>query len=83
LTQLKNRGLRDALIVCCDGLSGLPEAINTVWEKAVVQTCVPHLIRSSMKYVSYTDRKKVAAALKPIYTAATESEALSALDELR
>ncbi|MFI1169891.1 IS256 family transposase [Streptomyces sp. NPDC020801] len=83
LTQLKNRGLRDALIVCCDGLTGLPEAINTVWDKALVQTCVTHLIRSSMKYVSYTDRKKVAAALKPIYTASTESEALSALDELR
>jgi putative transposase len=83
LTQLKNRGLRDALIVCCDGLTGLPDAINTVWEKAQVQTCVTHLIRSSMKYVSYTDRKKVAAALKPIYTASTESEALSALDELR
>lgn len=83
LTQLKNRGLRDALIVCCDGLTGLPEAINTVWDKALVQTCVTHLIRASLKYVSYTDRKKVAAALKPIYTAATESEALSALDELR
>jgi putative transposase len=83
LTQLKNRGLKDALIVCCDGLKGLPEAINTVWEEALVQTCVTHLIRSSMKYVSYTDRKKVAAMLKPIYTAATESEALTALDELR
>jgi putative transposase len=83
LTQLKNRGLKDALIVCCDGLNGLPEAINTVWEKALVQTCVTHLIRSSMKYVTYTDRKKVAAALKPIYTANSESEALTALDELR
>lgn len=71
LTQLKNRGLKDALIVCCDGLTGLPDAINTVWEKAQVQTCVTHLIRSSMKYVTYTDRKKVATALKPIYTANT------------
>jgi putative transposase len=83
LTQLKNRGLKDALIVCCDGLTGLPEAISTVWDKAIVQTCVTHLIRSSMKYVTYTDRKKVAAALKPIYGAATESEALAALDDLR
>jgi putative transposase len=83
LTQLKNRGLKDALIVCCDGLTGLPEAITTVWEKALVQTCVTHLIRSSMKYVNYTDRKKVASMLRPIYTAATESEALTALDELR
>ncbi|MEY9988198.1 putative transposase [Streptomyces sp. V4I8] len=83
LTQLKNRGLRDVLIVCCDGLAGLPDAITTVWEKALVQTCVTHLIRSSMKYVSHGDRKQVTAALKPIYTAATESEALTALDELR
>jgi putative transposase len=83
LTQLKNRGLKDALIVCCDGLTGLPEAISTVWDKAIVQTRVTHLIRSSMKYVTYTDRKKVAAALKPIYGAATESEALAALDDLR
>jgi putative transposase len=58
LTQLKNRGLRDALIVCCDGLSGLPDAINTVWEQAIVQTCVTHLIRSSMKYVTYGDRRR-------------------------
>ena len=83
LTQLKNRGLRDAMIVCCDGLTGLPEAINTVWDKAIVQTCVTHLIRASMKYVTYSDRKKVAAALRPIYQASTESEALTALDELR
>ena len=58
LTQLKNRGLKDALIVCCDGLTGLPEAISTVWDKAIIQTCVTHLIRSSMKYVTYTDRKR-------------------------
>jgi putative transposase len=83
LTQLKNRGLRDALIVCCDGLTGLPESINTVWPQATVQTCVTHLIRASMKYVSYGDRKKVAACLRPIYTAVDEAEARSALDRLR
>lgn len=83
LTQLRNRGLRDALIVCCDGLTGLPAAINTVWPSAIVQTCVTHLIRSSMKYVSYGDRKKIAADLKPIYTAINETEALAALDRLR
>jgi putative transposase len=83
LTQLKNRGLRDALIVCCDGLTGLPAAINTVWPAAIVQTCVIHLIRSSMKYVTYQDRKKAAADLKPIYTAVNEAEALAALDRLR
>jgi putative transposase len=83
LTQLRNRGLRDALIVCCDGLTGLPAAINTVWPGAIVQTCVTHLIRSSMKYVTFGDRKKIAADLKPIYTAVSETEALAALDRLR
>lgn len=83
LTQLRNRGLRDALIVCCDGLTGLPAAINTVWPGAIVQTCVTHLIRSSMKYVTFGDRKKIAADLKPIYTAVSETEALTALDRLR
>jgi putative transposase len=83
LTQLKNRGLRDALIVCCDGLTGLPESINTVWPQATVQTCVTHLIRASMKYVAYGDRKKIAAFLRPIYTAVNETEARSALERLR
>jgi putative transposase len=69
LAELRNRGVRDVLIACCDGLAGLPEAIETTWPHTVVQTCVVHLIRSSLRYVSYTDRKKVAAALKPIYTA--------------
>lgn len=71
------------LIVCCDGLAGLPDAIRTVWPKAEVQTCVVHLIRSSMKYVSYGDRKTVAAALKPIYTAVNEAAAKAALEALR
>ena len=52
LTELANRGLRDVLIACCDGLEGLPEAIETIWPQAVVQTCVVHLIRASMGYVS-------------------------------
>ncbi|MGV2386359.1 MAG UNVERIFIED_CONTAM: IS256 family transposase, partial [Thermobifida fusca] len=72
LTELRNRGVDDVLIVCCDGLTGLPDAITTVWAKAEVQTCVIHLIRNSMKYVSYSDRKAVAAALKPIYCAVNE-----------
>jgi transposase-like protein len=67
--DLANRGIRDVLIVCCDGLSGLPEAIEATWTKATVQTCVVHLIRASMRFVGYGDRKAVAAALKPIYTA--------------
>ena len=68
-SQLANRGVKDVLIVCCDGLTGFPEAIAATWERAVVQTCVVHLIRASMRFVSYTDRKAVAAMLRPIYTA--------------
>ena len=83
LTELHNRGVADVLIVCCDGLKGLPEAIGSVWAKAEVQTCVIHLIRASMRFVSYTDRKKVAAAIKPIYTAINEHDAHLALDKLR
>jgi len=81
-TELRNRGVRDVLIACCDGLSGLPEAIETVWPRTTVQTCVVHLIRSSLKYASYTDRKKLAAALKPVYTAPTVEAAEAALFEL-
>src|SRR3712207_2548664 len=69
LTQLRNRGLRDILLCCCDGLSGLPEAITTVFPATVVQTCVVHVIRNAMKFVSYTDRKKIAAGMRVIYTA--------------
>ncbi|MFI5987909.1 IS256 family transposase [Streptomyces sp. NPDC051555] len=83
LTQLKHRGLTDALIVCCDGLKGLPEAIEAVWPQAITQTCVVHLIRSALKYVNSTDRKKVAAALKPVYTAVDETAALEALEQVR
>lgn len=83
LAELRNRGLNDALIVCCDGLSGLPEAIEQVWPDATVQTCVTHLIRASMKYVSYGDRKAVAKALRPIYTAVNEAAAKAALEDLR
>ncbi len=69
--ELRNRGIRDVLIVCCDGLSGFPEAIEATWPQASVQTCTVHLIRAAMRFVSYADRKKVAAALRPIYTAPT------------
>lgn len=77
--ELANRGVRDVLIVCCDGLSGFPEAIEATWPHATVQTCVVHLIRASMRFVSYTDRKKVAAALRPVYTAPTVDAAENAL----
>jgi putative transposase len=82
--ELRNRGIRDVLIVCCDGLSGFPEAIEATWPAATVQTCTVHLIRAAMRFVSYADRKKVAAALRPIYTAPTveaaESELLAFAD---
>ncbi|MCA1672117.1 MAG: IS256 family transposase [Actinobacteria bacterium] len=71
LTALRNRGLRDILIACCDGLSGLPEAITSVFPDTVVQTCVVHVIRNAMRFVSYQDRKKVAAGMRRIYTAPT------------
>jgi len=77
--ELRNRGVRDVLIVCCDGLTGLPEAIEATWPKATVQTCVVHLIRAAMRFVSYGDRKAVAAALRPIYTAPTAESALTEL----
>ncbi|WP_448074037.1 IS256 family transposase [Georgenia yuyongxinii] len=77
--QLANRGVKDVLIVCCDGLTGFPEAIEATWPGAMVQTCVVHLIRASMRFVSYSDRKAVAAMLKPIYTAPDEDAALMAL----
>jgi putative transposase len=77
--ELRNRGVRDVLIVCCDGLTGFPEAIEATWPQATVQTCTVHLIRASMRFVSYADRKKVAAALRPIYTAPTADVAESEL----
>jgi putative transposase len=83
LAELRNRGVKDVLFVCCDGLGGLPEAIEAAWPKAIVQTCVIHLIRASMRYVSWQDRKKVTAALRPIYTAVNEAAAKAALDNLR
>lgn len=78
--ELANRGIRDVLIVCCDGLTGLPEAIEATWTKATVQTCTVHLIRASMRFVGYGDRKAVAAALRPIYTAADADAARIELD---
>ena len=73
--ELANRGVRDVLIVCCDGLTGFPEAIEATWPQTTVQTCTVHLIRAAMRFVSYGDRRKVAAALKPIYTAPTVQSA--------
>lgn len=69
--DLANRGIKDVLVVCCDGLTGFPEAIAATWSHAAVQTCVVHLIRNALRFVSYNDRKAVAGALKTVYTAPT------------
>ncbi len=74
-TELHNRGMKDCFIACVDGLTGLPEAIETVFPHTRVQLCMVHLVRNSLKYVSYKHRKAVATDLKAIYGAATEAEA--------
>ena len=81
LSELKNRGVDDVLIVCCDGLKGLPDAIEAVWPQAVIQTCVVHLLRASFRYAAWDTRSKIAAALRPIYTAVSVDAAGEALDE--
>lgn len=78
--ELANRGVKDVLIVCCDGLTGFPEAVEATWPAATVQTCVVHLIRAASRFVNYKDRKAVTAALKPIYQAATAEAARDELD---
>lgn len=75
LTDLKNRGVKDMLIVCVDGLKGFPQAIEAVYPMAQVQLCIVHLVRASLNYVNWKERKQVAADLKPIYRAATAAEA--------
>ncbi|WP_264079708.1 IS256 family transposase [Mycolicibacter algericus] len=79
--DLRNRGVRDILIACCDGLTGLPDAIRSIYPDTVVQTCVVHVIRNAMRFVSYKDRKKVATAMRTIYTAPTVDGAELALKE--
>ena len=79
LTELRNRGVADVLIVCCDGLPGLPDAVTATWPKAVVQVCVVHLMRASLRYASKRDHPQLAPALRAIYTAPTEAAAEAAL----
>lgn len=83
LNEFKNRGLKDILIMCADGLKGLKEAIAAVYPKTEFQSCIVHLIRNTLKYVSYKDRKELAQDLKLIYTASREDEAYSNLQELK
>ena len=78
--ELKTRGIDDVIFVCCDGLTGLPDAIEAVWPDALVQTCIVHLVRASLRFVSYKDRKRVCAALKEIYRAPSETAAEQALE---
>lgn len=81
LTELKNRGIQDVFIACGDGLKGFPQAIETVFPQAQVQACIVHATRASLNYVSWKDRKRVAADLKTVYRAATEEQARQALAE--
>ena len=81
LTELRNRGVKDIFIACVDGLKGFPQAIETVFPQAQVQLCIVHLVRASLNYVNWKDRKPVALDLKTIYRAATVEEAERELTE--
>lgn len=81
MTEMKNRGVQDVLIACVDGLKGFPQAIESVFPHAQVQLCIVHLVRHSLNYVSWKQRKNVASELRPIYAAPTAEEALRCLDE--
>ena len=81
LTELKNRGLQDILIACVDGLKGFPDAINSVYPQTHIQLCIIHMLRNSLKYVSWKDYKAVTQDLKTVYQSPTEEAALMALDQ--
>ncbi len=81
LTELQNRGVKDILIACVDGLKGFPDAINTAFPDTQIQLCIVHMVRNSLKYVTWKDYKAVTADLKRIYKSATEEEALLELDK--
>jgi putative transposase len=81
LTELRNRGVKDIYLVCVDGLKGFPQAIEAIYPQAQVQLCIVHLVRASLNYVSWQDRKRVVADLKPIYRATTAEEAERELGE--
>lgn len=81
LTELRNRGVADVLMVVCDGLSGLPDAITTVWPQTITQTCVVHLLRNSFRYAGRQHWDAIAKALRPVYTAPTEAAARERFSE--
>lgn len=80
LTELQNRGVKDILIACVDGLKGFPDAIQAVYPQTKVQLCIVHMVRHSMKFVPWKDYKAVTTDLKQIYGSVTEEDALLALD---
>lgn len=82
LTEIKQRGVQDILIACVDGLTGMPEAIQTVFPKTDIQLCIVHQIRNCTKFVSYKDRKEICADMRPIYDAPNEKAARNALEKL-
>jgi transposase-like protein len=82
LTELRNRGVRDVVFVCTDGLSGFADAIDAVFPQAVNQTCIVHLVRQSLRYLSWKERRTCASELRRIYTAADADQARQVLDEL-
>ena len=81
LTEIKNRGVTDVLIVVCDGLKGLPDAIRVVWDQAIVQTCVIHLLRNTFKYAARQDWDTISKQIRPVYEAATVEQAEARFDE--
>ena len=83
LNDLKNRGLKDVLFFCVDGLAGFKEAISAVYPQAQIQRCVIHMLRNSFKYVNYQDLKKFSSDFRAVYNAPTEAAALSELEEVR
>jgi putative transposase len=80
LNDLHRRGVADVLIACVDGLTGFPDAIAAVFPQAWVQTCIVHQVRASLRYVNYRDRRRLAAELRPVYTAANADDALTELE---
>ena len=80
-TEIKNRGVEDILMLVCDGLKGLPDAVETIWPATIVQTCIVHLLRNSFRYASRADWDKISKALRPVYTAPTEEAATTRFGE--
>ena len=80
ITELQTRGVKDIFIACVDGLKGFPEAIEAVFPQTQIQLCIVHMVRNSVRFVNWKDRKELCCDLKTIYTAATEEQAETALE---